>query len=139
MYCVDVLKHNLLCISQICDRDHVVNFSTQGCEISTKNDKIIARCLRTNDNCYFVENTCAASFSSCHMAQVDEAQLWPSTTWTVNYWDLSCLSVRGHIKGLPKISQKAKSICGECQISKLFVVTQLFSIFFYEFEYLVLW
>ena len=135
MYCVDGLKHNLLHICQICDRDHVVNFSSQGWEILTKNDKIITRGLRTNGNCYVVEKYLCCFFFSMSRDSTDEAQLWPSTTWTVNYRNLSCLCVRGHIKGLPKISRKAKSICGECHISKLFVVTELFSIFFFEFEY----
>lgn len=69
MYCVDGLKHNLLHICQICDRDHVVNFSSQGWEILTKNDNNYGG-LRTNGNCYVVENTCAASFSPCHVTQL---------------------------------------------------------------------
>ena len=112
---VDGLKHNLLSISQICDKDHVVNFSSLGCEIS-KNGKIILRGLRTKENCYVIGNQKESSSSACYIAHLDEAQLWHQRLGHVNFRDLSKLDK--YVKGLPKISRNSKTICGECQKGK---------------------
>ena len=101
--CVDGLKHNLLSISQICDKDHAVNFSSHGCEVS-KNGRIILRGLRTNDNCYVIGNYKESSSLACYIAHLDEAQLWHQRLGHVNFRDLSKLNK--YVKGLPKISRK---------------------------------
>ncbi|TCZ48337.1 GAG-pre-integrase domain-containing protein, partial [Roseicella aquatilis] len=98
---VDGLKHNLLSICQICDKDHIVNFSSLGCEIS-KNGKIILRGLRTKENCYVIGDQKESSSSACYIAHLDEAQLWHQRLGHVNFRDLSKLDK--YVKGLPKIS-----------------------------------
>lgn len=85
------LKHNLLSISQICDKYHVVNFSSLGCEIS-KNEKIILRGLITNDNCYVIGNHKKSSSSTYYITHLDEAQLWHQRLGHVNFRDLSKLN-----------------------------------------------
>lgn len=96
-----------------------MNFSHQGCEISSENVRIIMRGLRTSDNCHVVESSSSPSSSfSCNMAQVDEAQLRHQRLGHVNYMDLSCVSVHRHLKGLPKVNQMAKPVCVECQKGK---------------------
>ena len=38
---VEGLKHNLLSISQLCDKDHKVTFSKKDCKVKNKDNKII--------------------------------------------------------------------------------------------------
>jgi hypothetical protein len=38
---VEGLKHNLLNISQLCDKDHKVIFSKKDCKVKTKEKKVI--------------------------------------------------------------------------------------------------
>lgn len=48
---IEGLKHNLLRISQMCDRGYKFTFDSKGCKIK-KNGKIVGQGSRTNNNLY---------------------------------------------------------------------------------------
>ena len=71
---VEGLKHNLLNVSQICDRGHEVIFKKQGCEVrKEKNGRIVAIGSRTSGNLYTLENDIDRA---CMMGHVKENWLW---------------------------------------------------------------
>ncbi|XP_043697427.1 uncharacterized protein LOC122648256, partial [Telopea speciosissima] len=59
---VSGLKHNLLSISQMCDKGHKVVFDKSGCEIiKSKNGKLVASGVRTSGNLYALSDTTGGS------------------------------------------------------------------------------
>ncbi|XXG82894.1 hypothetical protein AAC387_Pa10g0771 [Persea americana] len=51
---IDGLKHNLLSVSQICDRGHGIFFNKHGYEIINNNAKVVAVGMRTSGNLYIL-------------------------------------------------------------------------------------
>jgi hypothetical protein len=50
---VEYMKHNLPCVSQMCDQGHIVTFDSQKCEIRKEGSgKLIATTPRTSRNIY---------------------------------------------------------------------------------------
>ena len=70
---VDGLKHNLLSVSQICDRGHGIFFNKHGCEITDNNGKVVAVGIRTSGNLYILSET---TVSTCMLGKEDESWLW---------------------------------------------------------------
>ncbi|KAJ8639611.1 hypothetical protein MRB53_016305 [Persea americana] len=70
--CVDGLKHNLLSISQICDKDHDVIFTSHGCEISKIGKP--PHCLLTVDD---PRSSVDAGEASFLLPQVSKSSLIP--------------------------------------------------------------
>ena len=66
------LKANLLCITQICDEDFIVQFSKKGCIIIDEEGIQVFEGNRTTDNCYEIVSTTPIS---CRSARVDMLEL----------------------------------------------------------------
>ncbi len=111
---VDGLKHNLLSISQICDLGYDVGFSKDGCHIRDK-EGIVAKGIRTGDNCYIFGN---GRPNTCLITQKDETSLWHQRLGHVNYRNLSKLSRKDLVLGIPKLGRQESLICGDCQHGK---------------------
>jgi hypothetical protein len=53
---VDGLKHNLLSVSQMCDRGFEVGFTSKDCKINSVNSgQVVAKGIRTNNNVYVMK------------------------------------------------------------------------------------
>jgi hypothetical protein len=53
---VDVLKHNLLSVSQVCDRGCEVVFTSKDCKIKSVNSgQLVAKGIRTEINVYVLK------------------------------------------------------------------------------------
>jgi hypothetical protein len=65
---VDGLKHNLLSVSQVCDRGCEVFFTSKSCKIQSVNSgQLIAKGIRTENNVYvFKEDK-----EECHLSKYD--------------------------------------------------------------------
>ena len=69
------LKANLLSISQMCDKDHKVNFHQDLCEVVNKEGKVVITGHRTMDNCYGI-NLNSRTPLVCSRAKLDPTELW---------------------------------------------------------------
>ena len=70
---VDGLKHNILSVSQMCDRRTEVIFRSNGCifrELDTV--KTVIRGIRTPNNLYVLK----AEHQQCYLSKNDEHWLW---------------------------------------------------------------
>ncbi|KAG5562829.1 hypothetical protein RHGRI_005526 [Rhododendron griersonianum] len=112
---VDGLKANLLSISQICDSHHEVRFSKNDCHILDKEGNSVMHGTRTNDNCYGI---LPSSEITCHSTTLSDTELWHQRLGHINYKDLSMLTKRELIKGVPKLSKPKNHVCGPCQLGK---------------------
>ena len=109
------LKVNLLCITQICDEDFLVQFSKKGCVIIDEEGIQVLEGNKTIDNCYGVV---PMSKISCRSAHVDVLELWHQRLGHANFKQVAKISKLETIEGLPKFGKVEKIICGACQIGK---------------------
>ena len=103
------LKANLLSITQICDKDFLVQFSKKGCIIINEEGIQVLEGNRTSDNCYGVVPTAPIS---CRSAHVDMLELWHHRFGQVNFKQVAKVSKLGAVEGLPKFGKVKKTICG---------------------------
>jgi hypothetical protein len=67
---VDGLKHNLLSVSQICDRGCEVVFTSKDCKIKSVNSgQVVAKGIRTENNVYVLKE----NREECHLSKHDES------------------------------------------------------------------
>jgi len=70
---VDVLKHNLLSVSQMCDQGTEVIFRSNGCSVrALDTGKIVIKGIRTPKNLYIFEE----GQQQCYLSKNDEHWLW---------------------------------------------------------------
>jgi hypothetical protein len=67
------MKHNILCVSQMCDQGHKVTFDSQKCEIRKKGSwKLVATTTRTSSNIYVLNEI---GNEKCCLGKEDESWL----------------------------------------------------------------
>ena len=73
---VEGLKHNLLSISQLCDKDHKVTFSKKDCKVKNKEKKINLTGARLFD--VYVINMNTSTDNVCFMSKDAESFIYSS-------------------------------------------------------------
>lgn len=68
-----------------------------------KAETVIVRGIKISDNFYIVESN-KNSLNTCFISHIDEAYVWHQRLGHVNYKDLSNLSKKDLVKGLPKLT-----------------------------------
>lgn len=115
---VEGLKHNLINISQICDKGYDVYFAKDKCEIKNKKGKkyfVIG--LRTSDNCYIIKPT-KNNLRTCLISHSKETALWHQRLGHLNFKDLARLSRKSLVRHLPSLNKVDNPICKSCQMGK---------------------
>ncbi len=70
---VDGLKHNLLSVSQMCDKGCEVLFTDKDCKIrNVSSGKLVAKGVRTENNVYILKE----EREECYLSKYDESWLW---------------------------------------------------------------
>ena len=73
MLFVDGLKHNIISVSQVCDKGCEVFFTSKDCKIkSIPLGQLVAKCIRTENNVYVLKE----EQEECHLRKYDESWLW---------------------------------------------------------------
>lgn len=75
--------------------------------------------VRTSDNCYGIIPN---SQYSCNSVKSDVADLWHQRLGHVNHRNLSKISKKEVLMGLPEFGEVEFSICGPCQLEKQVIV-----------------
>ncbi|XP_063941275.1 uncharacterized protein LOC135149479 [Daucus carota subsp. sativus] len=100
------LKHNLLSISQLCDRGHQVWFSTEACVISDKKDNKVVLTGNRKGNVYTADfNSTSADSLTClfSKASLDDSWLWHKKLSHLNFKAMNDLVRKDLVRGLPKL------------------------------------
>ena len=79
------LKHNLLSIRQLCDKDHKVTFSKKDCKVKNKDKKIILTGARLFDVCAINMNTSTDNVCFMSKASSDINWLWHKRLSHLNF------------------------------------------------------
>jgi hypothetical protein len=112
---VNGLKHNLLSVSQMCDRGCEVLFMSKDCKIKYVNlGQVVAKGIRTENNVYVLKE----NREECHLRKHDESWLWHRRLGHLNFDHLIKLKNLEVVKYLLKISKPQDSMCKPCQVGK---------------------
>ena len=109
----EVLKHNLISISQLCDTGHEVIFKSDKCFIKDiASGKIIFTACR-NKNLY---SLCLDDLSNetCLVSNETDQRIWHRRAGHTSMKTISKLSKLELVKGLPKIKFEKDKMCEAC-------------------------
>ena len=112
---VEILRVNLLSISQISDQDFMVPFFKGKCLVMNKSRKKLISGVRTLDNCYGLGPDADIMCNSIHLSNED---LWYQRMGHASYKYLSIVSKHESVSGIPKLSRMSNVVYGPCQLGK---------------------
>jgi hypothetical protein len=82
---VEDLKHNLLSVSQVCDRGCEVVFTSKDCRIKTVDSgQLVAKGIRTENNVYVLKEE-EEEEEECNLRKYDESWLWHRRLGHLNF------------------------------------------------------
>ena len=117
---VEGLKHNLLSISQLCDKGFRVCFDAHACHIIDSNTNKVAYIGKRHENVYviYIEEI-ELNNESCLIANdVNDSWLWHRRLGHASMKTLSKLVKNDLVIGLPKLNFNKNKICDACQFGK---------------------
>ena len=116
VWLVENLKHNLLSISQLCDKDYIVKFDKDKCSICDLNGNVLLIGIR-HQNVYVIDFD-DLSNHKCLSAMHDVVNLWHKKLGHLNFKAMHKLAKYELVKGLPKSKFEKNTICASCQKGK---------------------
>ncbi|GKV40372.1 hypothetical protein SLEP1_g48027 [Rubroshorea leprosula] len=120
VYYVQGLKHNLISISQLCDKGHKIIFESNACKVLNIHDDEVLFVGKRKGNVYIVDFDDLSSYNvKCLMAKNEsESWLWHRRLGHASMHLISNLSKKDLVLGLPKLVFEKDKICDACQQGK---------------------
>ena len=117
---VEGLKHNLLSISQLCDKGFRVCFDAHACHVIDSNTNKAAYIRKRHDNGYVIYiDEIKFHNESCLIANdVNDSWLWHRRLGHASIKTLSKLVKHNLVIRLPKLKFDKDKICDACQFGK---------------------
>ncbi|KAL8125961.1 hypothetical protein AgCh_013308 [Apium graveolens] len=118
---VSGLKHNLLIVSQICDRGYHVDFFKEHCEVVRKSTcKVVLKGYR-HGNIYKAKLSTSSDGSAICLlsrASIEETWNWHNKLSHLNFNNINELVKKDLVRGLPKSVFAPDGLCDSCQKTK---------------------
>ena len=115
---VEGLKHNLISISQLCDKVYKVSFSKDCCLIENSDKDNVFKGLRVN-NVYMLDlNEVSLTDAKCLVSMSEDSWLWHRRLELVNFYLLNKIVSKDLVVGLSKIEFSKDHLCDACQMGK---------------------
>ncbi|KAJ9539198.1 hypothetical protein OSB04_031931 [Centaurea solstitialis] len=115
---VEGLMHNLLSISQLCDKNHKVSFSKKKCKVKNRRKEVILTGVRRADIYIINMNTSTDNFCFVSRASTDTNWLWHKRLSHLNFKTLNQLCTDNLVIGLPDFRYTKVSLCSACEKGK---------------------
>ncbi|KAJ9555814.1 hypothetical protein OSB04_010428 [Centaurea solstitialis] len=115
---VEGLMHNLLSISQLCDKNHKVSFSKKKCKVKNRKKEVILNGVRHADIYIINMNTSTDNFCFVSRASTDMNWLWHKRLSHLNFKTLNQLCINNLVIGLPDFRYTKESLCSACEKGK---------------------
>ena len=113
------LKHNLLSISQLCDKRNKVTFDSNNCIVENNNDKQIKLIGKRFNNIYMIDLDNEPSINTiCLVSLNDESWIWHKRLAHAHMDLLNKLSKNNLVVGFPKLKFSKNRIYDACQKRK---------------------
>jgi len=119
VHLVDGLQHNLLCVSQLCDRGNHIGFSSDQCLITNiKSGDVVLRGKRYNN----VYKACVLSLPQNHLTYLsaldNDIMLWHKRLGHASLSLLNKLISKDLVVRLPSIKYNDDKVCDACTRGK---------------------
>ncbi|KAJ9557729.1 hypothetical protein OSB04_012343 [Centaurea solstitialis] len=115
---VEGLMHNLLSISQLCDKNHKVSFSKKKCKVKNIRKEVILTGVRHADIYIINMNTSTDNFCFVSRASSDTNWLWHKRLSHLNFKTLNQLCINNLVIVLPDFRYTKVSLCSACEKGK---------------------
>ncbi|KAJ9546421.1 hypothetical protein OSB04_018964 [Centaurea solstitialis] len=115
---VEGLMHNLLSISQLCDKNHKVSFSKKKCKVKNRRKEVILTGVRHADIYIINMNTSTDNFCFVSRASSDTNWLWHKRLSHLNFKTINQLCSYNLVVGLPDLRNTKVSLCSACEKGK---------------------
>ncbi|KAJ9561572.1 hypothetical protein OSB04_006732 [Centaurea solstitialis] len=115
---VEGLMHNLLSISQLCDKNHKVSFSKKKCKVKNRRKEVILTGVRHADIYIINMNTSTDNFCFVSRASTYMNWLWHKRLSHLNFKTLNQLCINNLVIGLPDFRYTKESLCSACEKGK---------------------
>ncbi|KAK1384246.1 hypothetical protein POM88_021981 [Heracleum sosnowskyi] len=118
---VSGLKHNLLSVSQICDRGNHVDFHTEHCEVISKSTGKVVLVGHRRNNIYeasLVTNSDGKTVCLSARMSNEESWKWHKKLSHLNLNNINELIRKDLVRGLPKSILSLDGLCDSCQKAK---------------------
>ena len=118
---VQGLKHNLLSISQFCDKGYGVLFEKEKCQILHKKNGFPALQGVRKENLFVADLISGCKDEvNCFYAKAspDDSWLWHKRLSHLNFKTMNSLVKRELVRGLPKMEFTQEGLCEACQKGK---------------------
>ena len=113
------LKHNLISVSQLCDKGNLVTFDSKCCLIKRQDTNEIVLIGHRVDNVYMINlDEVSSNDVKCLVSKNDETWLWHRRVAHANMDHLSKLVSKELVIGLPKLRFEKDILCDACQKGK---------------------
>ncbi|KAJ9546528.1 hypothetical protein OSB04_019071 [Centaurea solstitialis] len=117
---VEGLMHNLLSISQLCDKNHKVSFSKKKCKVKNRRKEVILTGVRQADLYIINMNTSTDNFCFVSRASTDTNWLWHKRLSHLNFKTLNQLCINNLVTGLPDFRYTKVSLCSACDAALIY-------------------
>ena len=115
VYLVDGLRHNLLSVSQLCDKDNLVVFLPNRCLTVNMNTGDVVLRGKRHKNVYKVCNSSLPQNKlTCLSALNDDIMLWHKRLSHASLSFLNKLVLKDLVVGLPTIKYNDGEVCDTC-------------------------
>lgn len=115
VYWVEDLKHYLLSVGQLNDKDYHLEFKNGVCRILGCKRELNSTSKQTKGNSFHLK----ASVNSCLVAKVEDSGLWHRRFFHVNFDNVVKVSKPNLVRGMPQLVKPDNVMCKECQLDKM--------------------
>ena len=116
---VEGLKHNLISISQLCDKGYKVTFDKNTCIVENVSNNSTLFIGKRLTNVFIIDlNELEKQNVKCFSAINNESWLWHRRLGHCNTDSIARLSRKELVNGLPKIKFEHNRICDSCSYGK---------------------
>ena len=118
---VSGLKHNLLSISQICDKGFKVNFNPVACVVTKREENKVVLIGQRKGNVYIDDfNSVKSDSITClfSKASFDESWPWHKRLSHLNFKTMNDLVKKDLVRGISRLKFSKEDLCAACQQGK---------------------
>jgi len=112
------LKHNLLSISQLCDKRYKITFEPDQCLITVSKSAETILVGKRVSNIYMLNVSCITCSMNCLISRDDESWLWHRRLAHIHMHHLNRIASKDLVISLPKLKFERNKLCGACQMGK---------------------
>jgi len=112
------LKHNLLSITQLCDKGYKITFDPDQCLITDSKSAETVLVGKRVSNIYMLNVSSITSSMNCLISRDDESWLWHRRLAHIHMHHLNRIASKDLVIGLPKLKFERNKLCEACQMGK---------------------